>query len=290
MQVRKPILAISDLTDRSDAAIQLAGKLAHQLTADLHVLHAMSLTYRPLRSVVPALSNMNGAIRMADGFIRAQVKRLVPGSVHAHAPVIDLDDSTRAVQRRAQEIDPWVVISPAIWQWTPNEVRHRTHFRAAFAHVRAPVLVIKEARRRAYGRVMVVSHSDTLHADSIESAGRWAFWLDHIYGSPIVEGGPHFDVMLLDDEAPSTEMATRLVDPRCDLIVIDPAMLLQDDVEEKLEFVMPILLKQTLTPIALLKASIPGGGGHASDDADRFAANQSARERAVESDGIAAGW
>src|SRR5688572_11736482 len=229
MENRRTILTISDLSERSDPAVRFAGHMAHLLSAELHMLHAMSLAYRPLRAVVPALNNMDGATRAADVIMRAHMRRVVPDGVVIPAPVIDLDDPTRAVARLAAEIEPWVVISPPMWDWKSNERRQRTSFCAAFANVRAPVLVIKEARQKAYGRVIVVSHSANVQGETIESAGRWAFWLDHAYGGPGATAEPEFEVVLLDEADDAASIVSYLDSP-ADLIVIDPAMLFQDDV------------------------------------------------------------
>jgi hypothetical protein len=287
METRRTILTISDLSDRSDPAVRFAGYMAHLLTADLHMLHAMSLAYRPLRAVVPALNNMDGAIRAADVIMRAHMRRVVPPGVVTGAPVIDLDDPTRAVARLAAEIEPWVVISPPMWDWRSNERRQRTSFRAAFTNVPAPVLVIKEQPQKTYGRVIVVSHSATVHGETIESAGRWAFWLDHAYRGPVETAEPDFEVVLVDEARDPASIAAHM-DSRADLIVIDPAMLLQDDVNDILDVVMPVILQQSLAPVALLKAISNGGGGHGIDDSGRFATNSNARQRSIESDGIAA--
>jgi hypothetical protein len=251
---RKPIVALSDLTHRSDAALHFAGRLAHMLSAELEVVHALGLRFQPLRVAAPVLHNFDARVRVLDNELRAQVQRVVARTVRVADPIIDSDDAVRALQHRAEEVDPMVVVTPALWDWGDGSRRH-PNFAATFGRLRVPALIIREPRRDTYNRVLVVSHRDSFNGETVEAAGRWGFWLEAAYNRAGPNRGPDFDVVLLDDPSNLLSMSERLNQPGVDLVAVDAAVLKHTGIGGTLDFVMPIILRQTVAPVALLSAA-----------------------------------
>jgi hypothetical protein len=244
MSRRKPILAMSDLSLRSDAAVEFAGMLAHVLGAELNVLHAMGLTYRPMRAVMPALNDIHSTLRSIDETLRAQIRRVVPQLVATNPPLVDMDGPAEALWRYVGELNPMVIVTPSIWDWTTSQ--------STFARLAHPLLIIREPRRRTHDRVLIISTNETFRDEMVEAAGRWAFWLEHVYNCTGAAGGPHFEVVTLDDADSARDLGLRLGDHRVDLIVLDKAIFGLAGLRSQLNALMPALLSQAAAPITVL--------------------------------------
>lgn len=250
MSRRKPILAMSDLSSRSDAAVQFAGMLAHVLGAELNVLHALGLTYRPMRAVVPALNDIHHTLQSIDQTLRAQIRRVVPQLVTTNPARVDMDAPAEALQRHAGELNPMVVVTPNLWDWSTA--------RSTFTRLEHPLLIIRQPRQQSHDRVLIVSTNETFRDEMLEDAGRWSFWLEHVYNCAGAVGGPHFDVVTLDDDSSARERAARLADPRVDLIVIDKAIFELPALQPQLDVLMPLLMRQTVAPVTVVAHAVPG--------------------------------
>jgi nucleotide-binding universal stress UspA family protein len=244
MALRKPILALSDLSLQSDAAVRFAGILAHALGADLNVLHAMGLTYRPMRAVMPALSDIHDTLQSIDATLRAQIRRVVPQLVATNPPLVDMDRPAEALRRHAKALNPMVVITPNLWDWSTS--------RFTFAGLAHPLLIIREPRRQTYDQVLIVSTHETFGDEMVEAAGRWGFWLEHAYNCPGAAGGPDFEVVTLDDDGSTRKLERRIADPQIDLIAIDKAIFGINRLKPRLDALMPAILEQTVAPITVL--------------------------------------
>jgi hypothetical protein len=248
MSQRKPILAMSDLSTRSDAAVQFAGRLAHVLGAELSVLHALGLTNRPLRAVMPARKDIHSTLRSIDRTLRAQIQRAAPHLLTTKPPVVDIDRPAEALRRHLAELNPMVAITPDLWDWSAT--------RATFADLEHPVLIIREPRHQTHDRVLIISTNETFRDEMVEAAGRWAFWLEHVYNCTGAIGGPHFEVLALDDDDCRRELDAGGVNRRVDLIVIDKAILDLASVPPQRDLVS--LLRRTVAPVAVLAHAASG--------------------------------
>ena len=241
MNQRKPILVLSDLTPHSDAALHFAGSLAQLVNTEMFVLHGMSLRHRPLRAVMPALENLDATMAVTCDVIRAQVQRVIPAALERLVPVVDVDDPMRAMQRRAIEIEPMVVIAPPLWDWAFDGRQHR--------RTRAPLFVVRGNRENVHNRVIVVSHLDSIDTEIVEEAGRWAFWSEQIYPDRRVrEAGPDFDLLTLDDTTVINDVLAGVVHDASDLIVIDRTLYGQPE-RADIAGLMPTLLSRSEAPI-----------------------------------------
>ena len=96
------------------------GRVAQLHKAELHVMYAMDRVHRPLRAVMSGLHNVNGTVQGAADVVR-EIQRVVSDDVVTHVPIIDIDDPAGAVHRRAQQLDPELIVTPAMWEWNPTD-------------------------------------------------------------------------------------------------------------------------------------------------------------------------
>ncbi len=253
MHFRHPILAISDLTERSDAAVHVAGKLAGVLGAELHILHAMGMKYRALRAVVPALNNLSATLAGVDRLLREQVERALGDTTDAPAVhVVDLDDPLRALPLRARQLTPTAIVTPGIWDWTSSETRRRSGMTAVLASLKVPVLAIREPRWQRCQRVLVISSPEANSSRTIEAAGRWGSWLDQVYGRNGVRADAAVDALLLEPGVDQAELIQRITGQPPDLTVIDKGVLRNEEIASLVDAVMPVVLDQRAVPVAFL--------------------------------------
>jgi hypothetical protein len=247
-------LAVSDLSPRSDAAIAFAGSLARFVGAELHLFHAMGLTHRPMRSVLPALSNLSATVRAAEGVLREQLQRAVPPGVVAHSAVVDVIQPDAVVRSFAAECAPMAIIASTVWDWPSNGSQRRAKERYVLSTQAAPTVIVRERRQATHNRVVVISSIDTFKAETIEAAGRWGFWLEQVYGFGR-PSGPELDVVMIDEDGSPFPLVQRLLDPRCDLIAVDRSIFQRAELAGAAEQVMSLVLAQTAAPIALVSTA-----------------------------------
>src|SRR5688572_19658468 len=195
-----PVLALSDLSVRSDHALRCAGMLAADMGTELHVLHAMALTGRTLREAMPILHNIGTAIRAADDALRAQIQRTVTVHTRVAASRIDVDNTTKAMLARTREIGAGAVVVPAHWEWQRYGHNSKALSHIALGTLRAPLLINACLEPRAStDRVAIVSHPESLDAAVMYHTEKWndrvakmnSDWAD----GPV---SPEFEVFLLD--------------------------------------------------------------------------------------------
>jgi hypothetical protein len=243
---RKPILVLSDLTNRSDYAVAFGAALAHLLSAELYVVHAMDLKYRPLRIVISALNNLDMAQQATADVMQAQLHRAAPQFGGVMCPMVDLDDAIRAIERRTAQLSPMVVVSPPLWDWAPHAYHPHTLSPTALSRFSCPLLIVRASPRTTFNRVVVLSHPDALPGETLEAAERWAFWLERINDNAKVDpDGPEFYVWSLDGQQPA-------LDDGIDLIVLGADTLMKADLVEEVNAVLPPLLARSTVPIVLI--------------------------------------
>jgi hypothetical protein len=248
MHDNPPILALSDLSSGSDAAVQLAGAFALLFETQLHVLHAMGLTHRPLRTVMPALQNLNAAMQRADGALRTQLRRVTPQLAGAAVPIIDLDEPLIALQRRGSTTRPRLVCSGPLQGWSDAWLRSMP----------APVLSVHEARRKVFNRAVVICHPDFIDEGVIETTGRWSHMLTRIYGNLDIRP-PQFDVLLLDGSLNARSIFGHVEENPADIIAVHAESVLEAE-SSALRELMPALLARSTTPLLLLTSRMRWGG------------------------------
>ncbi len=106
----KRILALTDLSSRSDRAVQHAGALAISLDAELQLLHPLGLKRRTLRDAVPLLHDLTSTLQDIDRALRDQVERLVPSHVRTASPEIDFEAAPVAVHNIVRSVRPCAVV------------------------------------------------------------------------------------------------------------------------------------------------------------------------------------
>jgi hypothetical protein len=258
---RKPILTISDLSHASEPALRFSGSLAHILGADLQVIHGVGLLRRPLRSVLPALGQLSATIDSAEQMLISQIRRTVPRGISVRAPAVELDDADTIIRRYTQELEPMVIVAPHLWECAPASGARAMKSPFALSRRAPPTVVVRGERTGTRDHVMVVSSVEAFRADVIEDAGRWAFWLERVYGSGRPRG-PDFEVVLVDEQAPRASVAERLMNAKTDLIVVDRSMFGQSRIAHQVEKAMSVITKLSV-PVALIAgAKRPRGALH----------------------------
>lgn len=248
MRENQPVLALSDLSSGSDAAVQLAGAFAQLFETELHVLHAMGLTHRPLRAVMPALQNLNAAMQRAEMALRTQLRRVTPQLEAAAVPIVDLDDALIALQRRGSSAGPRLVCSGPLRGWSE----------AWLSSVPAPVLTVHEVRRKVFNRAVVICHPDFIDGGVIEMTGRWSHMLTRIYGNLDIRP-PQFDVLLLDGSLDARSIFKHVEENPADVIAVHAESMLEAE-SSVLRELMPALLARSTTPLLLLTSRMTWGG------------------------------
>ncbi len=250
MRQNRPVLALSDLSSGSDAAVQLAGAFAQLFGAELHVLHALGLTNRPLRAVLPALQDLDAATQRADGVLRTQLQRVVPQLAVQAVPVVDLDDTLTALLRRSAVQPPQLVCTGPMANWS----------RAWLTALPAPLLTVHEPRRKVFNRAVVLCHPDFIDQGIIEDTGRWSHMLTSIYGHTDVRA-PQFDVLLLDGSLQARSIFEHVKGNPADVIAVHAESVLEADSDGALRELMPALLARSTTPLLLLNTKLAWRGG-----------------------------
>jgi hypothetical protein len=236
----------------------LAGSLAHLLSAELHLLHAMGLRGRPLRAINPALKNLGTAMDTAVTMMWRQARVLLPFPVETAPPVVDLDESMTAILRHAALTEPMAVVTGPVWQWGTGRGLRDTLSAAALENLKAPLLIVREERRQTYNRVVVTSHNDLMNEQVIEDAGRWAFWLERVYRDPLpAPMGPQFDLVRVDDSTKSCDLLAAMKLDRADLVVMDCSTLKDDRVGTQMNGVMSQLLRVSIAPVVVVNPRKP---------------------------------
>ena len=217
-----PVLALSDLSVRSDHALRCAGQLAAEMGTELHVLHAMALTGRTLREAMPILQNIGTAIRAADDALRAQVARTVTFGIRVAAPRIDVDNTTKALLARTREIGAGAIVVPAHWQWQRFGHNSRALSHIALGTLRAPLLINACLEPRvSTDRVAIVSHPESLDAGVMYHTEQWNYRVakmnSHSVDGPV---SPDFEVFLLDGSASPQTLVDHIQGSNPDLIAV----------------------------------------------------------------------
>ena len=239
MQSRKPIVVLTDLTPESDVAMEFAGNLGRMLGTKVYVVYAMRLVGRPLRAVVPVLNNINNALQSMVDAVDEQMRRTLPVNADVAAPFIDLDDPERALTRYALQLKPMVVVTSTLGAVIPS----------------CPVLVIREPRLTSHDRVAVITTIDAFNSETIEAAGRWAFWVEQAHDCRGALGGPRFVVGLLDQHGSEDHVSKAIDDQHNDLIVVDRAIFENQEFAWRRDALMSLLAARRHTPIAFLNAA-----------------------------------
>jgi nucleotide-binding universal stress UspA family protein len=217
-----PVLALSDLSVRSDHALRCAGQVAAEMGTELHVLHAMALTGRTLREAMPILHNIGTAIRAADDALRAQIERTVAAGIRVAAPRIDVDNTTKAMLARTREIAAGAIVVPAHWQWQRFGHNSRALSHIALGTLRAPMLINACLEPRvSTDRVAIVSHPESLDASVMYHTEQWNYRVAKMNtdsaGGPV---SPDFEVFLLDGSASPQTLVDHIQGSNPDLIAV----------------------------------------------------------------------
>ncbi|HEU4556498.1 MAG TPA: universal stress protein [Longimicrobium sp.] len=117
----RSILAVSDLTPGSDAALSTAACLAGRTGAALHLVHAMEIVGMPLWEAVQ--TDVGRRIRDAEGALAEQLGRALPDGCVAASCVLHFRSLHAAVPQRARDVGAGLVVLGTADRGSPGVLR-----------------------------------------------------------------------------------------------------------------------------------------------------------------------
>jgi hypothetical protein len=237
------VLALSDAAHKSDGALQFAGSLASRFNMPVHVVHAMELTQRSLRSIFPVLNNIDEEMKAANAVLEEQVGRLIPASVEVTS-MVSMFDPWRAIERRAAEISPFITIAPPGIVWSMGAVTA-----SRCARINSPLCIVRTPERDRRGGVALISHADVFRDAVVSSAKRWCRYITDGIGD--VNRAPT-EVFLLPDDADLGNDLAHITQLDVDVIAVHMQALEVPQVAWRVNAVISALLSQTRAMILLL--------------------------------------
>lgn len=252
------VLALTDLTPRSDAALLLAGRIAEDLGVELDIVHAMGLRSQPLARVAPVLHDIARRIADIDDAARAQVAALHPGWSRVPAPVIDFDGPADALLQRARQARPDVSVAAAGWLWNPLGWSPDAISPTLLRALPAPLLLADEVRPLDAGRVLVFADPDSFDHAWRHEASLWHASLCRAAGGTAPSASvPDVDLIFVETGCDSAAWMRRINTTRPDLIAV-PLALLDGTAEPETGRLLAQLVAGVHAPVVFLPRGAPG--------------------------------
>ena len=250
--MRKSVLTVTDLTERSDAAVVWADTIARRRGWDLHVAHAVALADRERGTDHAQLRQLERAIVVADAASRAQMQRTIGRPRTLPTRVIDLDGVVPALLRRATHLAPDLVVIAAGWPWSMNDSRPEALSADKVARLGTNLLVVREPLPPDACRVVVALDPAQLDASLIQAAARWSYWLREAMHAEGLNRVPDLDVVFMNSEGAAPGVPAVLEREPASLIVVPLQALTVRAKHERAVELMSYLLERAHAPVLLL--------------------------------------
>lgn len=251
--MKKALLTVTDLTERSDAAVVWADAIARARGWDLHVAHAVSLAERERGTSSRQLLQLERAIVTADVASRAQMRRTLSRPAAALPRIIDLDGLVPAMLRRAAVLQPELTIIASGWSWDSTDTRADALSPGAIRRLASNLLIVRDALPPLARRIIVAVDPDSLDAQIIRTAARWSHWLREATAGA-GHGVPDLDVVFVNDDDGADRDLTAVIEREpADLIVASAAMTAAGRAGRQRDAVMEYLLAHATAPVLLLR-------------------------------------
>ncbi|MGH7444700.1 MAG: hypothetical protein ACREKM_07480 [Longimicrobiales bacterium] len=251
--MKKALLTVTDLTERSDAAVVWADTIARARGWDLHVAHAVSLAERERGTSTGQLLQLERAIVTADVASRAQMQRTLRRPTAALPRIIDLDGLVPAMLRRAAVLQPELIIIASGWSWDSTDTRADALSPAVIRRLASNLLIVRDALPPLARRIIVALDPDSLDAQIIRAAARWSHWLREATAGA-AHAVPDLDVVFVnDDDGPGRDLTAVIEREPADLIVAPAAMTAAGRTGRQRDAVMEYLLAHASAPVLLLR-------------------------------------
>ncbi len=252
--MRKAVLTVTDLTERSDAAVVWADTIAKAHDWDLHVGHAIDLAERERGTSEAHLLQLERSIVMADAASRAQMDRTLGSRRLLPTRVIDLDGLVPAMLRRTAQLEPDLVVLSSGWSWSLCGTSEDALSPDVIAQLSANLLVVRHASPPAARRIVVALDPAHLVPEVIQSAARWSYWLREAVRADGLNRVPDLDVVFMDDEGDDRDLTDAITREPADLIVVPAASVTTPDPRPATDRLMRYLLAESVAPLLLLSS------------------------------------
>lgn len=149
----RSILAVSDLTPASDAALSAAAGLAVRTGAELHVVHSLEIVGMPLWQALQA--DVGRRIHDAESALAEQLRRAIPEGCAAGSRVLDFHNLQDSVLLRAREVGAELIVFGAADPRTPEGARHLGALQCVSEVAAVPCLLVREPFEPPLTRVLL---------------------------------------------------------------------------------------------------------------------------------------
>lgn len=249
------VLLLTDLTQHSQSAVRIAGRVAELFGCRLDVLHAMGLERTPLSRVAPVLNQITQRIAEIDRAARDQV-----AAVHNHwqtvpAPIIDFASPVKALLQRAASLAPHVTVAAPGWPWHPLGRRSDAWNPNALTAMEAPLLLVGDQTESLNGRVLLFSSPELLDQAWIEAACDWHSVFAATSIGKQLPSPPDVDVVLVEEGAPAGSWARHVNTSMADLAVF-PVPMVSDGIHPEAQRIAARLLNGVATPVLMLPRAV----------------------------------
>lgn len=245
----RTVLALTDLTARSDAALVWADSVAAACGWSLHVAHAVELADRELARTGDDLHRVHHAIVTADAAARAQLQRTLGERAALTERVIDLDGAWPAMQRRAAVLQPALMVLPRV-VFSADDAFDSAGRNHALAQIQCDVLLVDDSAPSDARHMVAILHQVTLDARTIQCAGRWSHILKHAIASSSIASTPALELVLLADDG---SLPPALQEPAPDLVIIPGTLLSRDEPDGSMFWSLRKMLRETSAPVLVLR-------------------------------------
>ena len=172
----RAILAVSDLTPASDAALSAAAGIALRTGAELHVVHAMAITGMPLWDALRA--DVGRRIGDAERALAEQVRRAVPDTVAPASCVIGFHDVRSSVLLRARSVGAGLIAFGAADPRTDTGARSIRALQDIAGAASAPCLLVRDPFAHPPARVLLPLSAAEIGQGVLADACDWLASLD----------------------------------------------------------------------------------------------------------------
>lgn len=172
----RSILAVSDLTPASDAALSAAAGIAVRTGAELHVVHSMDVVGMPLWEALQ--SDVGRRIEDAEGALAQQVRRTIPDALTLASCTLGFHGSRNSVLLRARGVGADLIAFSAADARTTGGGRYLRALQDTAAAASAPCLLVRHPLVHPPARVLLPLSAAEIGQGVLADACNWMASLD----------------------------------------------------------------------------------------------------------------
>jgi hypothetical protein len=172
----RSILAVSDLTPASDAALSAAAGIALRTGAELHVVHSMDVVGMPLREALH--SDVGRRIEDAEHALAEQVRRTLPGERTLASCALGFHGARNSVLLRARGVGADLLVFSGADSRTTGGAGYLRALHDTAAAASAPCLLVREPLVHPPVRVLLPLSAAEIGQGVLADACDWLASLD----------------------------------------------------------------------------------------------------------------